>query len=186
MMARLDKLEIQRPKETENLVQMVKEYTSNLKNLKIKSWLIDRHYHNTIKVFVNIILLLASFPLFLYGFVFNAIPFFSIDRIVRKKVKDIAFWSTFFQVLGLIVFPIFYIIELIAMWNFLPGPWVKLAFLISLPFMGKFAFYWHIFLLKTMGRIRLLFLKIFKRKIYYSLFKQKDLLLFKLDELISL
>ncbi len=185
MMARLDRLEMQRPQDTDNLVNMVRDYKSNLKEVKIKSWLIDKHYYNTIKVFVNIILLLASFPLFLYGFVFNAIPFFAIDIIVRKKVKEIAFWSTFFQMLGLVVFPIVYIIELVVLWSFIPGIWFKLAFLVSLPFMGKFSFYWHIFLLKTMGRIRLLILKIFKRKVYYGLFKQKDLLLFKLDEMIS-
>ncbi len=185
MMARLDRLETQRPQEIENLVNMVRDYTSKLKKVKIKSWLIDKHYHNTIKVFVNLIILLAGLPLFLYGFIFNAIPFFSIDVLVRKKIKDIAFWSTFFQVLGLVVFPVVYLIELIALWSFIPGPWLKLAFIVSLPFMGKFAFYWHIFLLKTMGRMRLLFLKIFKRKVYYSLFKLKDLLIFKLDELIS-
>ena len=186
MMTRLNRLETQRPEETENLVKMVKDYTSNLKKTKIRSWLIDRHYHNTIKVFVNLIVLLAGLPFFLYGIIFNAIPFFSINIIVRKKIKDMAFWSTFFQVLGLIFFPVFYLIELIALWGTIPGVWLKLAFFISLPFMGKVAFYWHILLLKTIGRIRLLLLKIFKRKKYYNLFKQKDLLLFKLDELISL
>ncbi len=186
MMSRLNKLETQRPEETENLVRMVKDYMSNLEKVKIKSWLIDRHYHNTIKVFVNLIALLTGLPFFLYGFIFNAIPFFSIDIIVRKKVKDMAFWSTFFQVFGLLFFPVMYIIELIVLWDIIPGIWLKLAFLVSLPFMGKVAFYWHILLLKTMGRTRLLLLKIFKRKEYYNLFKQKDLLLFKLDELISL
>lgn len=185
MMARLNKLETQRPEETENLVNMVKDYTGNLKKTKIRSWLIDKYYHNTIKVFVNLIILLVGLPFFIYGFIFNAIPFFTIDIVVRKKVKDMAFWSTFFQVLGLILFPIFYSIELIAMWSFIPGLWLKLSFFISLPLIGKVAFYWHILLLKTTGRIRLLALKIFKRKVYYGLFKQKDLLLFKLDELIS-
>ncbi len=186
MMNRLVRLETQRPEETENLVKMVKDYTSNLKKVKIRSWLIDKHYHNTIEVFVNLIILLAGLPVFLYGFIFNAIPFFAIDIIVRKKVKDMAFWSTFFQVLGLIFFPAMYIIELAALWGMIPGPWLKLAFFISLPFIGKVAFYWHILLLKTVGRTRLLLLKIFKRKQYYNLFKQKDLLLFKLDELISI
>ncbi|MBN2636559.1 MAG: 1-acyl-sn-glycerol-3-phosphate acyltransferase [Prolixibacteraceae bacterium] len=185
MMVRLDKLEVQRPQEIENLVQMVNSYASNLKKVKIKNWLIERHYYNTIKAFISLIILFASLPLFLYGFIFNAIPFLAIDNIVRKKVKDVAFWSTFFQVLGLVVFPVFYIIELLVLWNFIPSVWLKIAFVVSLPLMGKIAFQWYILLLKTMGRFRLLFLKIFKRKVYYSLFKQKDLLLFKLDELIS-
>ncbi len=186
MMNRLVRLEAQRPEETENLVKTVKEYTSDLKKVKVRSWLIDKHYHNTLKVFINLIILLAGLPVFLYGFIFNAIPFFTINIIVRKKVKDMAFWSTFFQVLGLIFFPLMYIIELVALWGLIPGPWLKLAFFVSLPFIGKVAFYWHILLLKTVGRTRLLLLKIFKRKQYYNLFKQKDLLLFKLDELISI
>ena len=106
---------------------------------------------------------------------------------MRKKVKDVAFWSTFSLVTGLILFPIFYVIEINSFWWALPDLpyWVKVLVYISLPFAGKIAFRWYILLRKTIGRIRLFLIQMFRIKGYYNLFKQKELLLKKLDELIS-
>ena len=182
---KLDQLETKKPEETEKLVEMVREYDSTIKKMKIRSWLADSPYFNFFKILLNIVVLLLGLPFFIFGFIFNAIPFFSIDSIVRKKIKDAAFWSTFFLVAGLVIFPLFYIIELIAFSWLIPGIWLKLAFLVSLPFMGKIAFNWYIIFRKTIGRIRLFLIQMFRIKQYYNLFKQKELLLKKLDELIS-
>lgn len=49
----------------------------------------------------------------------------------------------------------------------------------------KIAFLWYILFRKTIGRGRLLHLNLFHRKEFYNLFKEKDVLFRKLDELIS-
>jgi len=49
----------------------------------------------------------------------------------------------------------------------------------------KVAFMWYILFRKTVGRDRLLLLKLFSKKEYYHLFNEKELLFRKLDELIS-
>ncbi|PIF05481.1 MAG: hypothetical protein CSA36_06580 [Draconibacterium sp.] len=183
---RLNRLTKQRPEDTKNLITMVRNYQTILSEAKVRSWLVEKPYHNTLKFFRNLALLIAGLPFFLYGFIFNAIPFLAIDVIVRKKVKDIAFWSSFALVLGILLFPVFYLIELALLWKLLPGFWLKLIFIISLPLLGKFAFIWYIFFRKTVGRFHLLIKKIFKRKEYYNLFKQKDLVFFKLDEMMPL
>jgi len=185
LVQKLDALELKNPDATEKLVQSANEYHSKIKKLKIRSWLLEKSYRNLATIGLNNLILILGFPVFLFGFIFNAIPFFTIDIITRKKIKDIAFWSTFFLSLGIILFPIFYLLEFFAVSWLIQGVWLKVAFVAALPFTGKFAFWYYILFRKTVGRGRLLNLNLFHRKEYYNLFKEKDLLYRKLDELIS-
>ena len=182
---KLDELEIKKPNETENLIAEVKKYTVKIKKLKIRSWLIENPKNNFWMIAINKLVLLIGLPLFLFGFLFNAIPFFLIDRIIRKKVKDTSFWSSFFLASGLLLFPLIYVLELISFSWLLSGIWLKLAFLISLPFAGKLAFKWYILFRKTIGRGRLFFLKLFKNTEYNNLLLEKERLFKNLDNLIS-
>lgn len=181
---KLDALELKNPEETADLINDVNQYYSTLKRIKIRNWLIENPYDNFLKFLRNQLTLLIGLPFFVFGAVFNAIPFLTIDYFVRKNVKDKAFWSTFFLVLGITVFPVFYFFELFILAGFLPGIWLKLLFLIALPVSGKIAFKWFILFRKTIGRRRLFFIKQFSRKDYYRLFKEKELLFNKLDKLV--
>ncbi len=183
--SRLDELENQKPRETEALAAEVKSYLQKVKDLKLRSWLVEKNQTNGLKTLANFFLLLLGLPVFIYGFIFNAAPFFLIDKFIRTKVKDNTFWSTFFLVAGLVVFPFFYIIELIAVGWLLTGFWMKLAFILSLPFAGKLAFKWYILLRKTIGRSRFLLFKHLHKKEYQQLMEQKNELFSMLDKLIS-
>lgn len=185
LVKKLDALEEKKPEITEKLVNEVNEYVLKIRKIKIRSWLLEKSYRNLATIGLDNLILIAGLPVFLFGFIFNAIPFFLIDTFTRKKIKDIAFWSTFFLVLGIILFPIFYLLEFFAVSWLIPGIWLKLAFIVALPFAGKLAFLWYILFRKTIGRGRLLRLNLFSRKEYYNLFKEKDLLYRKLDELIT-
>ena len=182
---KLDELEIKKPNETDNLIAEVKKYTVKIKKLKIRSWLIENQKNNFWMIAINKMVLLIGSPIFFFGFLFNAMPFFLIDRIIRKKVNDTSFWSSFFLASGLLLFPLIYIIELISISWLMPGIWLKLTFLISLPFAGKLAFKWYILFRKTLGRGRLFFLKLFKNAEYKNLLLEKGKLFQNLDNLIS-
>ncbi len=184
LVRQLDELEKNHPAETEKLVQEAAHYYKEVKKSGLRSWLLDTKQIHLPAILGNLFILLAGMPLFLYGFIFNAIPFFLIDRVVRKKIKDKSFWSTFFLVAGIVVFPLFYLLELLAVVWFIPGFWLNVAFLVSLPFAGKIAFNWYILLRKTTGRLRLMHLKWFRKKIYRQIINQKEQLYQKLDSLI--
>jgi len=185
LVKKLDELEEKNPTETEKLVKLVNEYVSGIKKLKIRNWLLEKQHYNLFKIMINSLILILGLPVFLFGSIFNAIPFFTIDVITRKKIKDKGFWSTFFLALGIILFPIFYAIEFLAISWIIPGLWLKLAFLVAIPLAGKVAFLWYILFRKTVGRCRLLHLNLFHEKKFYNFFKEKDLLFRKLDELVS-
>ncbi len=181
---KLDTLEIENENVTEKVIEKAKAFNSFLHHKKLRTWLIEDPRNNLLKIGLNLLILLVGLPVFIYGFLFNAIPFFAIDTINRKKIKDRAFWSTFALGLGLVVFPIVYLFELLAVASLLPGIWLKLAFLASLPFAGKLAFKWYILFRKTAGRGRLLLLKWFSKAEYSKLFSDKKSLFDELDRLI--
>jgi 1-acyl-sn-glycerol-3-phosphate acyltransferase len=180
----LDELEINFPEETTKLVEAAKSYNTKLKQLKIRDWLVDKSKNGVWKLFLNKFVLIIGLPLFLYGALFNIIPFLFIDRLIRKKVKDWTFWSSFFLAAGIVLFPLVYFIELMAVGWLLPGTGLKLLFLLSLPFSGKVAFKWYILFRKTMGRWRILRLKWFKSDVWKSLLNEKETIVEQLDNLI--
>jgi 1-acyl-sn-glycerol-3-phosphate acyltransferase len=186
LVKQLDALEVDSPDLIENIVDSVKNYDSKIKKLKIRSWLLEKSDLNWLKIGFNKLILLLGLPIFMFGFIFNAAPFFIIDTITRKKIRDKGFWSTFFLSLGIVLFPIFYLLEFFAVSWLIPGVWLKLAFLLAMPFAGKIAFRWYILFRKTVGRIRLLMLKVFYRNKYNLLVKEKELLFGKLDEVVSI
>jgi 1-acyl-sn-glycerol-3-phosphate acyltransferase len=182
---KLDNLETEKPKETEQIAKEAGSLFSKIKSLKLRSWLIDvTPRQHVAKIISTIPVLILGLPVFLYGFIFNALPFFIIDKSVRRKVKDFSFWSTFFLGAGIIVFPILYLLELLAMSWIIPGIWMKILFLVSLPLTGKLAFKWFIMFRKTIGMFRYLWLKKFNPKIYHQLLKEKQSLTKKLDSLL--
>ncbi|MDB4584208.1 1-acyl-sn-glycerol-3-phosphate acyltransferase [Draconibacterium sp.] len=182
---KLDALETKLPEEIEPQAKDARDYDALVKKKKLRSWLIENPKNNFLMIALNKLVLLLGLPIFLYGFILNAIPFFTIDIIARKRVKDITFWSTFFLGLGIFLFPFIYLLEFFALIRLLPGIWLKLVFIISLPIAGKLAFKWYILFRKTVGRIRLFLMKLLDRTEYQKLQDSKDKLFNRLDNLIS-
>jgi len=162
----LDQMEIDDPEKASNLAKKALEFVIRLKLMGLRSWLVDIKEENTGKKILEFIGLLVSFPLFVYGFLLNAFPFFFVDTLVKKKVKNEFFRGTFSFGISFIFFPLAYILEMLILSPLLPGWYIKLLFLISIPLSGKFAFWWYIRLRKTIGRWRWLRIKRTKPDIY--------------------
>ena len=180
---RLDQLEEEKPQETEQFVETARTYGQLLKKHRLKSRLLLNDFNYLPRLLGQALLLTAGFPIFLFGLLFNGLPFFSIDWFVRTKIKDRAFWSSVILVLALILFPLFYLLELWAVAPWIPG-WWRLVFVASLPFAGKLAFNWYILWRKAMGTLRVLRIKWFRKDLWKTLLQHKQELFKQLDELL--
>ena len=184
LVSNLNRLEIERPKTIESIVLELQDYIDTLKTYKLRSWVVENRKSNFIKIIGLGLLLLIGLPVFLYGFLLNAIPFFTVDRLIRKKVKDWTFWSSFFLVAGIVLFPIVYIAEFLALAWLIPELWLKVLFFLSMPFAGKLAFKWYILFRKFKGTTRFMLLRVFRRKRYKKLIMQHKNLFNHIDNLI--
>jgi 1-acyl-sn-glycerol-3-phosphate acyltransferase len=184
IVAKLDELEQTNPGETEKLCDQVAEYKALIQKLKIRDWVVDQKQCTRKSLVTKAIILILGLPFFIYGGLLNIAPFLLIDRVVRKNVKDITFWSTFFFPLGLVLFPLFYLGEMILLSGFLPGIIPMIAFLVSFPITGKIAFRWFILFRKTVGLIRFYMLNKKHKQRFLHLFRIKKQILKNVDAII--
>ncbi len=125
----------------------VNEYAKGLKKYKIRDWVI-RKADGLGSVLLKSLILILSFPVFLYGFIHNIIPFL-LPYPLTSKLEDRQFTTSITFVFGIIFFPIFYIIETAIFKNYVESYWLCLLYLISLPISGMLAFGIHRFFVKT-------------------------------------
>jgi MFS family permease len=87
------------------------------------------------------LLLLSTLPLFLYGSFNNILPAL-LPKFVTSKLKDRQFESSVVFVFGLILFPIFYILQTIFIQQIFQHWAISVIYIISLPFTGLLSFFY--------------------------------------------
>lgn len=141
LVSKLEQLEELQPADFNNLIVAAHLYFSEIENSSISDDQIENAgIASWNKVFRSITLAILTLPIFVLGFVFNAIPFIIPRTILRKKIKDTTFLSTFNFVGGLIVFPLFYLIAVYLLFNWSSSVLVAIFTLIGMPFVGKIAY----------------------------------------------
>ena len=154
----IEKLEETNPDYFKNLLDNTSEYLDSLKKAGLSDSEVRISETATwYRYFSELILIIFSLPIFLFGFVFNALPLVILRIISGKMLKDKAFLSTFNFTIGLFVFPTFYFLSA-GFIQTLSGSWA-LAFVtfILMPIVGKVAYQLLIFYRKCVQKSKFLF-----------------------------
>jgi hypothetical protein len=177
LISKLEQLENLIPEQFNSLLAETRAYFSEIQKTNISDQQIESAGRaKWSKVLISFVAAILTLPLFCFGFIFNVIPFIIPRAILRGKVKDIAFLSTFNFVTGLIVFPLFYLIS--AYWIFkFTGSWSKsMVSFMLMPLGGKIAYNLLLFYRSILQQILFLIKNKMNRNIIKSLLKQrKDL-----------
>ena len=153
-----------------NLAEKMKAYMQGVRSLGIRDWLFSKSRLSYAGTLSLTLLLILGLPVFLYGFLFNALPFF-IPAAIATKIKDTQFRSSVKMVLGMVLIVIFYLILFGISLFFIPW-WASLLFLASLLGSGFFAFRYFIWFKKFRARLR-----------YSWLLRKKDQQVMELQQL---
>ena len=113
-------------------------------------------------VFFSILLLLLTFPVFLYGFI-NNVLFYGSVKLLLKKFKDRQFHSSVKFMFGLLICPLFHLIQALVVLAISGSLFWSLVYLVSLPLTAFAARMWIGKFRKTWQYARLLYLKWFHR-----------------------
>jgi hypothetical protein len=102
---------------------------------------------------LSVLLKIILFPVFLFGLINNSLPYwFTASRVTN--IKDTQFHSSFKYVIGMIVFPVWYLV-IAGIMAFLSLPiWLIILYIILLPLTGLAAFDYYIRLRKLVAKIR--------------------------------
>ena len=159
----LVKMEAENPEKVEKLDKICAEY----RKLKSETKLTTVTLEKPLIFFTFLIqsfLLFKTLPIFIFGFALNIIPFL-LPGIIRKKmgVKYDGFFSSIDFVLGIIIFPIFYLISAILFAVLTPFAWWTIPIFVAFQLIsGKIAFFWIKSLKKYANKICYVLLKISK------------------------
>lgn len=125
------------------LSEKVRKYREGVQNMGIREWVVREKGYGFLRSFWRYLSLVITFPLFLYGFINNILPFWLPVRMVRK-IKDLQFHSSVKAGLAiLILFPLFYFVQILLV-AILTGPWwIWVAYFVSLFPAGKAALLWY-------------------------------------------
>jgi 1-acyl-sn-glycerol-3-phosphate acyltransferase len=171
LMAKIECLEEAQPVVFEQLLVQTHNYEKQLRNSGFSDSHLSKSMESGIfKFLIQGLLGVALFPVFAFGFIFNALPYFIPRIILARKVKDPAFLSTFFFVAGLVLFPVIYLIEFSLILLFTHSAAIGFTSLVAMPFAGKVA--WNLLqLYKKLGKI--FTLRVIRVKLYSKLKKAR-------------
>ncbi len=136
------KLDKQNPKRYQKLQASVQSYVQKLEQLKLDKELFNAtlpKLKNNFWLIVRTVYLLMSFPLCLFGLLTHIIPYWLPGQISPLITNEIEYWASLKLVIGIILFPIFYVI-----WAFLfhvfiaEHLWQSFLFFLCLPLAGLF------------------------------------------------
>jgi 1-acyl-sn-glycerol-3-phosphate acyltransferase len=132
IVAALDQLRASDTDKFSTLMKYASEYSRLLDKLYLRDW-IFRQKLSVGSFLLHSLLAILALPFMLYGFVFNALPFYT-STLVTRRIKDQMLHSSFhFVIRVLIVFPIWYLALFITAWCQTGTWWMALAFLVTLP-----------------------------------------------------
>jgi len=143
---RLVMLEKEDPERIKALDIDCQKYREGLKKYKLRNWVVENPDFNTFAIIAQCLILIVTLPLFLIGLGLNAFAFFT-PVFLRKKVfktQFTGFYGSLQYALGIICFPVFYLIQSTLFYSFTDLPvWATVLFLACQYPLGKLAFRWY-------------------------------------------
>jgi len=126
----------------------MEQFSKDTKTLGLRYWLFKKDKHTAI---FDVLVLLLLLPLHLYGMLNNYIPY-KIPANFVKKIKDIQFHSSLKMAMGVILFGVFWGLQILLVALLTDG--IAFYYTISLPISAYISYHYWIHFLKTRGKIQ--------------------------------
>jgi ABC-type multidrug transport system permease subunit len=138
LISKLEQLETNIPKQFIELIEKTGQYVNSVKDSNLSDVRVERLSTTSwLKLSGSLFVTILTLPVFIFGFTFNSVPFYFPRQFLRRKVKNITFMSTFNFGVGLVIFPIIYLLE-ITLLLALTNSWLlAVSAFILMPFAGK-------------------------------------------------
>jgi 1-acyl-sn-glycerol-3-phosphate acyltransferase len=169
------------PRLNDDLGTSMSELTSHCKSLNLPLSVLRKPPCRTPSLMLLALGLCLLFPVWMYGLINNAIPWLIIRKAV-KSIKDDQFISTFKFVLGLVLFSLFYLIQVVLV-GLIAGWLIALPYLVSLPISG-FVCWGYLKWWKRL-RIQWRYSRLKQKGLLQELYGLRDKLTGKIEDLVQ-
>lgn len=164
ILATLDNLSESNHHDYINMINVSSEFQENMRYARIEIPVNPRKMHG-FSLLLKLPALLATLPIFLYGFISNIIPL-GIIHFVSAKIKDPQFISSVRFVTGLALFPLFHIIQTVIFALLLKNCLWTAIFFISLPVSALLMMVWRRLYFNVEKHINILYVRFFKNDLF--------------------
>ncbi len=143
MKQRLDEFSLTAPWKLDQIEKQVLALNQQLTSCGIRADFLDQGFRkNTYsrQYIQTALFLMITFPVFLFGWLHNSLPYKLIGKLVPKLSSDSEYHAPLTVLLGLVIYPINYIVLItLVSWIYPTTFWESLLYFIALPFGGFFA-----------------------------------------------
>ncbi|MFZ4547814.1 MAG: 1-acyl-sn-glycerol-3-phosphate acyltransferase [Bacteroidales bacterium] len=148
----------QDPAKAVELSSSLSDYNHKLHKLGLKDCFFQEKQPRFFCILLETLLTILLLPIHIYGLVLNYLPY-KIPVLAAAKIKDRHFQSSIHFGIGVLLFPIYYLLVITLFCIFSDGIVPKLLFGFSLPVSGLFAFYNYAHIQKLRLKLRYVILK---------------------------
>lgn len=149
MIARLNSRLEEDEKKLLPLKEKVESYQEKMREMKIRDWVVQKKGYHFLQALGRSLFLVAGLPVFIYGFINNALMYFLPVRMVRG-IKDKQFHSSVKAGASfLATLPISYALQTALVAIFTTGWYWWVGYLITVYPLGRLALKWYVMAKKT-------------------------------------
>jgi len=154
---KLVELEENEPDKIEKLNSIAIKLKGLMNKLNLQKWVLETENQTKTRIISKSLLLLCTFPIFIAGLLFNFLPFF-LPVFIRKfvlKSQYEGFFSSLQFGLGILTFPLLYLLQTIFFGVCIHTTWWLIVIFILLQYpLGKLAIKWNKHAKKSWAKLR--------------------------------
>ena len=154
IVAKLEKLAHDAPEKMKTLSEDFKNYSAYRNQFNFRENTFDKQKHTSLAIGFMFLYFIFFLPFAIFGTIVNYVPYKFIPGFVERRVKQNIFISSGKYIVGLFLFPLWYLILTIFVYFWLGSILSALIFLISFPITGHIAYYYFIDLKKWFSVLR--------------------------------
>ncbi len=152
VIAKTEELAKSKPDAFAQVCEKSKLYSEFLKKNKLKDWVLEKNAGIGLLV-LKTLYLFVTFPIFAYGALNNLITYL-LPYSITRKLKEPLFKGSIRFGLGILLYPFIYLIQFVV-FGLISNCWLAaLAYFVSLPLTGSWAFSWHRLFVKLKSQFR--------------------------------
>ncbi|HOI26531.1 MAG TPA: 1-acyl-sn-glycerol-3-phosphate acyltransferase [Paludibacteraceae bacterium] len=136
-----------------NLCKKALELKDKTLKSNIRDWNFEKPFSIS-RILLQSLLFILLFPLFICTIFPNWVIFFAPKLITRKLNDKMFVNSVNFGLSILVTIPLLYSVSFALCWHLSGSLWVALAYLMALPYLGLFSYYYHRTFVKWLSEIR--------------------------------
>lgn len=168
----------------EQLKPKVRKLSQGIRSFNLRFWLFNRKVHPFPLLILKSLLLILLSPVYIWGMIHNYLPY-KIPVWLVSPIKDVMFHNSFKFVISFLLFQIWYLLLFIPIILFIHPWWLVLAYIVSIPVTGLFAFHYYLHAKKIIATWRYNFMMVRKNSRLSELKNLFDEVLSVMDRIIA-